>query len=245
MSPVDPSGREAAAGSVLVARDVAVAIAGTPVLRGVSLQVAAGEVVAVMGPSGSGKSTLLHCLSGLVTPDSGDVLLEGGSLPAMGDRARSRTRLARCGFVAQFGDLVPELTLAENVELPLRLLRHGRRAARARAAELLGALGVGEVADHRAGEASGGQVQRAAVARALAHSPAVLLADEPTGALDTITGELVLTALLDQARDHGTAVVLVTHEARVAAHCDREVVLRDGRLRDPTTVAAGTAGPLP
>jgi putative ABC transport system ATP-binding protein len=195
-----------------------------------------------MGPSGSGKSTLLHCLAGLLRPDAGGVEVDGVRLDSLSDRQRSRLRLERFGFVPQFGDLVPELTLRENVELPLRLLGRGRRESRARAAELLERLGVADIADHRAGEASGGQVQRTAAARALAHEPAVLLADEPTGSLDTVSGEQVLDAFLDQARDRGTAVIVVTHEHAVAAHADREVVMRDGRLRDDSLAGAAAAG---
>ena len=219
--------------TVLSAEQLCLALGGDPVLDEVSLSVSAGEAVAVMGPSGSGKSTLLHVLSGLLRPDGGTVRLDGTDLGPLSDRRRSRLRLERFGFIAQFGDLVPELTLQENVELPMRLLRHGRQDTRRRSAELLEQLGISTVADRRAGEASGGQVQRAAVARALAHRPAVLLADEPTGALDTVTGGQVLEALLAHARRGGAAVVLVTHEARVAAHADRDVVLRDGRLRTP------------
>ena len=184
--------------SGLRATEVSIAFGGTPVLHEVSLAVAAGEVVAVMGPSGSGKSTLMHCLAGLLVPDSGTVELDGVALGSLSERRRSRLRLERYGFVAQFGDLVPELTLRENVELPLRLLGHGRRAAAERSAELLDRLGIAAVADARAGAASGGQVQRAAVARALAHRPAVLLADEPTGALVSVTGVQVLEVLLEQ-----------------------------------------------
>ncbi len=213
------------------ARGLHATVGTTRALQGVSLALHPGEAVAVTGPSGSGKSTLLHCLAGLLRPDQGVVTVDGVDLRTLGDRERSRLRLERMGFVPQFGDFVPELTLRENVELPLRLLGRGRRAARARARELLERLGVDEVADRRAGEASGGQVQRAAVARALAHEPVLVLADEPTGSLDTLAGEQVLEALLEHAAAAGAALLVVTHEARVAAYADRDVVLRDGRLR--------------
>lgn len=215
---------------VVEAHDVWLRLGTTQALRGVSISVAAGEVVAVMGSSGSGKSSLLHCLAGLLRPDEGSVCVAGIDLSGLSDRARSRLRLERLGLVSQFGDLVPELTLRENVELPMRLLRRPGREVRRDTRDLLERMGIADVADRRAGEASGGQVQRAAVARALAHRPPIVLADEPTGALDTATGDRVLQALLDQARDGGAAVLLVTHEARVAAHADREVILRDGGL---------------
>jgi putative ABC transport system ATP-binding protein len=141
------------------------------------------------------------------------------------------------GFVFQFGDLIPELTLVENVELPLRLTGTRRRAARARAMDMLSSLEIDQVADRRTNEVSGGQAQRAAVARALVHEPAIVFADEPTGSLDTLTGELVLEALVSAAREQNTAVVLVTHEPRVAAYADREVMLRDGLIVQPAMVA--------
>lgn len=205
-------------------------IGATQVLRDVTFEVAAGEVVAVMGPSGSGKSTLLHVLAGLLTPETGQVWLEGERVDRLSQRARSALRLSRMGFVFQFGDLIPELTLVENVELPLRLTGAARRAARAAAVAVLERLGVADVGGRRVNEVSGGQAQRAAVARALVHHPAVVFADEPTGSLDTLAGELVLEALLHAAREQRAAVVLVTHEPRVASYADREVVLRDGAV---------------
>jgi len=222
---------DAAAEPVLAARDLRKTFGTTAALAGVTFEVTPGEVVAVMGPSGSGKSTLLHCLAGLLRPDAGEVVFDGRRVDQLSERERSALRLHRFGFVFQFGELVPELTLLENVALPVRLTRRAdRRTAARRAQEALAALGVGEVADRRAAEVSGGQAQRAAVARALVHDPAVVFADEPTGALDTVAGEQVLEALVGMARDRGTAVVLVTHEPRVAAYAQREVVLRDGRV---------------
>jgi len=199
-------------------------------LDGVDITIADGELVAVMGPSGCGKSTLLNVLAGILRPAAGEVLLRDERLDHLGDGARSARRLRDFGFVLQFGDLVPELSLRENAELSLRLLRVPRAEARDRAAALLRELEVDDVADRRPGQVSGGQAQRAAVARALVHRPAVVLADEPTGALDSSTGELVLDAMTGLARRQGTAMVLVTHEARVAAYADRTVFLRDGRV---------------
>jgi putative ABC transport system ATP-binding protein len=202
----------------------------TIALQGASLEVAAGEVVALTGPSGSGKSTLLHCLAGLVLPDAGRVLLHGTPLPARAD-ARTRLRREHVGIVLQFGQLVPELTALENVALPLLLDRVDRSAAAERAAAWLERLDVGDVAGERPNEMSGGQAQRVAIARALVASPRVVLADEPTGALDTVSGELALNALVDAVRESGAALVLVTHDNRVAAVAEREVVLVDGRTQ--------------
>lgn len=204
----------------------------TQALDGVSIAVRPAEVVALMGPSGSGKSTLLHVLSGILAPDSGSVHIRGRRIDDITERRRSATRLSEMGFVFQFGDLVPELSLVENVALPLLLTGSSRRVALAQAVELLGELGIAEVAHQRPAQVSGGQGQRAAVARALVHQPAVVFADEPTGALDSVNGDIVLNALLTAARGRGIGLLLVTHDARVAAHADRECVLRDGRLTE-------------
>jgi putative ABC transport system ATP-binding protein len=205
----------------------------TPALRGAGLAVDAGEVVAVTGPSGSGKSTLLHCLGAVVRPDAGTVTYRGEDLGGLSDARRSALRRREFGFVFQFGQLVPELSCLENVALPLRLGRVPRREAERTALAWLDRLGVAGVAGQRPGEASGGQGQRVAVARALVTRPAVVFADEPTGALDSFAGEQVLDLLVDSARRTGAAVVLVTHEPRVAAYADREVIVRDGRTRVP------------
>ncbi|MFF2775795.1 ABC transporter ATP-binding protein [Streptomyces sp. NPDC058052] len=204
----------------------------TPALSGADFALRAGEVVAVMGPSGSGKSTLLHCLAGIVRPDAGTLTYDGRDLTALSDTARSALRRTDFGFVFQFGQLVPELTCAENVALPLRLNGEKRKAAEARAVEWLARLEVDDTAGKRPGEISGGQGQRVAVARALVTAPRVIFADEPTGALDSLNGERVMRLLTEASRDTGAAVVLVTHEARVAAWSDREVVVRDGSVRD-------------
>lgn len=209
----------------------------TPALRDASLRIEPGEIVAVMGPSGSGKSTLLHCAAGIVLPDAGEVQFRGRSLVTMSDGDRSALRRREFGFVFQFGQLVPELTCAENVELPLRLTGVDHRAARLLAATWLDRLDVGGVAGQRPGEVSGGQGQRVAVARALVAAPAVIFADEPTGALDSLASEQVMGLLTDAVRETDAALVLVTHEARLAAYSDREVVVRDGRT-ESTGVAA-------
>jgi putative ABC transport system ATP-binding protein len=204
----------------------------TPALVAASLSVWPGEVVAVMGPSGSGKSTLLHCLAGIVRPDAGRVLYAGKDVGARSDADRSALRRQDFGFVFQFGQLVPELTCLENVALPLRLAGIRRRAAEHAARVWLARLEVEDVAGKRPGDVSGGQGQRVAVARALVAEPKIVFADEPTGALDSLNGERVMTLLVSAAREAGTAVVLVTHEPRVAAYSDREIVVRDGRTRD-------------
>jgi putative ABC transport system ATP-binding protein len=203
----------------------------TAALDGADFAIRSGEIVAVMGPSGSGKSTLLHCLAGIVQADAGTVTYRGQDLTAMNDARRSALRRSDFGFVFQFGQLVPELTCLENAGLPLRLAGLGRKEAESRAAAWLERLEVEDVGRKRPGEVSGGQGQRVAVARALAAGPRVLFADEPTGALDSLNGERVMQLLTEAARESRTSVVLVTHESRVAAYSDREVVVRDGRAR--------------
>ncbi|MFE4453318.1 ABC transporter ATP-binding protein [Streptomyces sp. NPDC056796] len=223
-------------GSLLAAHDLHQTYGSTPALDGATFSVHAGEVVAVMGPSGSGKSTLLHCLAGIITPDAGTVTYGGRELSAMSDGERSALRRTDFGFVFQFGQLVPELTSVENVALPLRLNGVKRKEAERTALEWMARLEVDNIAAQRPGEVSGGQGQRVAVARALVASPKVVFADEPTGALDSLNGERVMQLLTESARTAGTAVVLVTHEARVAAYSDRDIVVRDGRCRDLESV---------
>jgi putative ABC transport system ATP-binding protein len=222
----DPAG-----GALLAAIDLHKSFGATAALAGATLRIRPGEVVAVMGPSGSGKSTLLHCLAGIVRADSGEVVYAGHKLSALSDSQRSALRRSDFGFVFQFGQLVPELTCLENVALPLRLNGMGRREAQRRAAGWLDRLEVADVAGKRPGEVSGGQGQRVAVARALVTDPRVIFADEPTGALDSLNGERVMRLFTQAAKNSGAAVVLVTHEPRVAAYSDREVVVRDGRTR--------------
>ncbi|MFG2749408.1 ABC transporter ATP-binding protein [Streptomyces xanthophaeus] len=220
------------AGSLLAATDLRKTYGSTRALDGAEFSVHPGEVVAVMGPSGSGKSTLLHCLAGIVTPDSGTITYAGRELSAMNDAARSALRRSEFGFVFQFGQLVPELTCVENVALPLRLTGVKRKEAERTALHWMEKLQVEDLGRKRPGEISGGQGQRVAVARALVTQPRVIFADEPTGALDSLNGELVMQLLTETARSANAAVVLVTHETRVAAYSDREIVVRDGRSRD-------------
>ncbi|MFE7428385.1 ABC transporter ATP-binding protein [Streptomyces sp. NPDC014735] len=219
-------------GSLLGADGLHKSYGSTPALDGASFSIHPGEVVAVLGPSGSGKSTLLHCLAGIVTPDRGTITYAGRELSAMSDAERSALRRSDFGFVFQFGQLVPELTCVENVALPLRLNGVPRKTAEGTARHWLERLEVEGVAGQRPGEVSGGQGQRVAVARALAASPKVIFADEPTGALDSLNGERVMELLTEAARSDNVAVVLVTHEARVAAYSDRDITVRDGRVRD-------------
>jgi putative ABC transport system ATP-binding protein len=223
--------------ALVEARDVRLSFGATPALRGASVAVAAGEIVAVMGPSGSGKSTLLHCLAGILVPDDGEVLFAGRRIDRLPESERSALRRDRFGFVFQFGQLVPELTAEENVALPLLLAGVRRGEALRRVRPWFGRLDLGGLEGRRSGELSGGQAQRIALARGLVAGPEVLFADEPTGALDSLTGEHVMDLLVGAAREHGTTVVLVTHEARVAAYADREVVVRDGAVTSLAPIA--------
>ena len=228
-SPAAPPSA-AAKPPVLQARDVALSFGATPALRGAGLSVAAGEIVAIMGPSGSGKTTLLHCLAGILTPDSGEVHFAGERIDTMDETKRSILRRDRFGFVFQFGQLVPELTAEENVALPLLLGGTRRAAALKEARSWFGPLGLDGLEERRSGELSGGQAQRIALARGLVARPEVLFADEPTGSLDSLTGEQMMDLMIGAARERGTTVLIVTHEARVAAFADREVIVRDGRV---------------
>ena len=202
------------------------------VLRGVSLAVTEGESLAISGMSGAGKSTLLHVMGGLDRPTAGRVLYRGRDLYAAGDRERSAIRARKIGFVFQAYHLLPELTVLENVMLP-GLSAHGAflrgRALRERSAMLLGRVGLAARALHRPNELSGGEQQRAAIARALMNAPELLLADEPTGNLDSKTGDEVLHYLFELAAEQGLTLVMVTHNEAVAARCRRHVELRDGR----------------
>lgn len=222
---------------LLVARDVRRSFGSTVALDGTSVAIDAGQIVAIMGPSGSGKSTLLHCLAGILVPERGEIHYEGQRLDLLPESERSRLRRTDFGFVFQFGQLVPELSALENVSLPLRLGGMRRRDAERRASEWLDRLEVAAVAAKQPGELSGGEGQRVAVARALVGGPRVVFADEPTGALDSLNGERVMTLLVDAARAQATSIVLVTHEARVAAYADSEIFLRDGRVIAPVGAA--------
>ena len=217
-------------GCLLEARDIVKSFGQTPALRGASVAVGQGEILAIMGPSGSGKSTLLHCLAGIYEPDRGEVWFDGRRLDTLSEAERTRLRRTAFGFVFQFGQLVPELTAADNVALPLLLNRVRRRAACKTAGSWLDRLGIGDKGASRTGELSGGEAQRVAVARALALAPKVIFADEPTGSLDSLAGEKVMDLLTGLAREAGTTVVLVSHDARVAAYAGRVVMVRDGRV---------------
>ncbi len=206
-------------------------------LAGVSAGFVRGTFTAVMGPSGSGKSTMLHCAAGLDLPSAGRVILDGTDLAELGEDARTRLRRDRVGFVFQEYNLVSALTAAQNVGLPLRLA--GRRPKAGAVAESLAAVGLADRAGHRPSELSGGEQQRVAVARALLSRPAVVFADEPTGALDTAASRQVLELLRSLVDRHGSTVVLVTHDPVAAAHADRVLILADGRIVDdlPGTTA--------
>ncbi len=203
--------------------------AETPALRGVDLDVDRGEWVAIMGPSGSGKSTLLQLLGGLDSADAGSIVVCGHDLSALSESRRARLRRRRVGYVFQFFNLLPELTVVENVALPVLLAGSSRRQARLRATGLLDALDVGDAGDRSPSQLSGGQQQRVALARALANRPGVLLADEPTGNLDSETARQVLGLLRGEHRG-GQTIVMVTHDPHVAAAASRVVVLQDGRI---------------
>ena len=221
---------------LIEACNVVMSFGATPALRGASVGVAPGEVLAVMGPSGSGKSTLLHCLAGILVPASGEVRFEGRRLDNRTEQERSALRRDRFGFVFQFGQLVPELTAEENVALPLLLAGARRSDALAVARPWFDRLDLVGTEKRRSGELSGGQAQRIAVARALVNEAGVVFADEPTGSLDSLSGEHVMELLVGAARQRGATVVLVTHEARVAAYADREVVVRDGKVSSLSAV---------
>jgi len=238
----------------------------TAALRGVDLDVRAGEILAIMGPSGSGKSTLLHVLAGVLQPDAGTVhyrgAVEGLSRGAVGGRSRgavdthgrgaggaveigamseadrARLRVREFGFVFQFGQLLPDLSAIDNVALPLMIGGLPRRAAARQAITWLERLGLAEHGKKLPSELSGGQAQRVAIARALVGGPRVVFADEPTGSLDSLAAEQVMSTLSELSRATGTTVVVVTHDPRTAAYADREVVVRDGRIATSGVLAA-------
>lgn len=208
------------------------------VLRGVDLEVEPGEFLAIIGASGSGKSTLLHLLGLLDAPERGTISLEGKRIDNVGERRRDALRNGVFGFVFQFYHLLPEMTALENVVAP-QLIRHGllsywskRKALRREAAELLERVGLGKRLDHLPSELSGGEMQRAAIARAVAGGPAILLADEPTGNLDAVSGLGIIELLRDLNRERGLTMIMVTHDAQIAQQADRIVRLAEGRVEE-------------
>ncbi|MFP3991386.1 ABC transporter ATP-binding protein [Streptomyces sp. E11-3] len=226
---------------LITARDLTKSYGRTGALRGASVELGAGEILAVTGASGSGKSTLLHCMAGIVAPDEGAVAYGRRRVDQLSESDRTLLRRTDFGVVFQFGQLIPELTALDNVALPLLLAGTARGEARERADAWLERFGVRGQAELRSGEMSGGQAQRVALARALVTEPKAVFADEPTGALDSLAGEQVMTALVHTAREAGTAVLLVTHDAQTAAYADREVELRDGIVVESPQVAARAA----
>ena len=254
VDPAPGQGEAHPSGEVIMrARGLEMSFGQTHALRGVDLDLLAGEVLAVTGPSGSGKSTLLHVMAGVLVPDAGSVSYHGGKSPgggatdvaediavniaALDEAARSRLRLNEFGFIFQFGQLLPDLSALDNVTIPLLLAGTPRRRALAQARETLGELGLSEHLDKRPTQLSGGQAQRAAVARALVTNPRLLFADEPTGSLDSLAAERTMEVLLGSVRSRGAGLVIITHDARVAAYADREVTVRDGRIGHGATHA--------
>jgi len=212
-------------------------------LDGVELEVIAGETVAVMGPSGCGKSTLLHLLGGLERPSAGEVWLDGRRIDQLSEKALARLRRNAIGFVFQAFHLMDELTAAENVELPALLAGRSPRAARGRAAELLEGVGLADRANHLPTALSGGERQRVAIARALSNEPRVVLADEPTGNLDS-KATIDVLRLLDSLRAAGQTLLIVTHDSRIAATADRLISMRDGAFVEETRLTRGSTGEL-
>jgi len=210
---------------------------------GVDLDVAVGETLAVMGPSGCGKSTLLHLLGGLDRPSAGELWLGGRRIDQMSERGMAALRRDAVGFVFQAFHLMDELTAAENVELPVLLAGRSPRTARRRAAELLERVGLADRARHLPSQLSGGQRQRVAIARALANRPQVVLADEPTGNLDS-EATVDILRLFESLREAGQTLVVVTHDSRIAATADRLISMRDGAFIDETRLTGGTSGKL-
>ena len=199
-------------------------------LRGVDLSIEAGEMVAIMGPSGCGKTTLLNCVSSLDEFSTGEVLIDGSPLSEMSDRERTTMRAERLGFVFQSFNLLPVLSAVENVEMPLLIVGEPPKMARARALSALESVGLLDWAGHLPAELSGGQQQRVTIARAFVHEPALILADEPTGNLDTPTSRSILELLIDLNKTRGITFLMVTHEDEIAAKCSRKVTIRDGLI---------------
>jgi putative ABC transport system ATP-binding protein len=220
--------------TLLSARDVRKTFGATVALESFEIDVESGEIVALLGRSGSGKSTALLCLGAILACDHGEIQFEGRHIESASARERALLRRTSFGFVFQFGHLVPEVPLVDNVSLPLLFAGAGRRAARVEARAWLERMGIGALADRLPGEVSGGEGQRAAVARALVHRPQVVFADEPTGSLDSANGSLVMDLLVEHAGTVGAAVVLATHDESVAGAASRRLTIQDGRNLSPT-----------
>lgn len=231
-------GNEINTSEVLSARGVDLYYGETLAVRNAEISLGRGEVVAITGQSGSGKSSLLYCLAGVLPVSRGEVAFAGRSLGTLGDEELSTLRREQFGFVFQYGELLPELTVEENAALPLRLAGQRKTQALAAAGEVLDRLGLAELRQRRPSQVSGGQCQRVAVARALVHKPAVVFADEPTGSLDSGNAAAVLDEFLGLARSQGTAVVLVTHDAQVAARADNRYIMCDGELAEQVREAS-------
>ena len=215
---------------IISAKDIKKAYGKTHALRGASLRVKKGEVLAIMGPSGSGKSTLLHSLAAIISVDSGEIRLNGKRIDKLPDDKRSILRRTMFGFVFQFGLLVPELTVEDNVALPLLLNKKDKKEAYKKAKRWIAEVGLSGKENNLPGELSGGQAQRIAIARAMVIEPQILFADEPTGSLDTFNSEKVMELFIKTVKEHGTTVIMVTHEPSIAAYADREIVVRDGKI---------------
>lgn len=215
---------------IITTRNITKSFGKTNVLKGVDLTIESGEILAIMGPSGSGKSTLLHCLAAIISPDSGEVVLDDKRIDKLNDQQRSILRRTKFGFVFQFSQLVPELTAVDNVALPLLLNGVKKTDAYVKARSWLAKVGMEGKEMGLPGELSGGEAQRVAIARAMVIEPKVLFADEPTGSLDSLNSEKVMELFVKTAKEHGTTVVMVTHEPTVAAYADREIIVRDGQI---------------
>jgi len=215
---------------ILSARNIRKSFGQTQALRGISVDVAPGEFLAIMGPSGSGKSTLLHCLAAIIGVDSGEIVFDRLQINQLNDSQRSILRRTAFGFIFQFGQLVPELTALDNVALPLLLNSKPRKEAYSDAQSWLDRVDLTNKGNNLPGELSGGEAQRVAVARAMILSPKVLFADEPTGSLDSLNSQLVMELFIRFAKTQGTSIVLVTHEPTIAAYADREIIVRDGKI---------------
>ncbi|MFS0706125.1 ABC transporter ATP-binding protein, partial [Cellulomonas sp. 179-A 9B4 NHS] len=227
----------------LAARGLVKRFGATTALAGVDVAIPDGGSLAVMGPSGSGKSTLLHCLAGIHQPDAGVVALRGREVQGLSEKERSLLRRSQYGFVFQFGQLLSELSALENVALPAMLTGASRVEAETAAQQWLGALGLAGTEGRRPGELSGGQAQRVAVARALITRPDVVFADEPTGSLDQSTGHDVMRVLVESTRAVGASLVVVTHDAQVAAWCDARIDMLDGLVVPAGTTTGAGVGP--